>query len=173
MAKDDATLVAETVAAVQDAASLDDALHGVVRLLRPRFDLWHASFCAQPSEEPSIRILASWSLAESVFDPGTEINATISEIILRVLDELREGNPTAFLVGEDRESIVDHLLEKQGVSSVVTVPIHYDGQLLLFLALGASTGEAFHTAGRRFFTELSLGIGETVVRLVSPSAPGR
>ena len=173
MAKDDATLIAQTVEAVQKASNLDEAIEAVVRLLRPRFDLWHASFCEQPTGEPHLRILASWSLADSVFDPGTEISATISQMIVTVLAELREGNPVAFAVGEDRESLVDHLLEAQGVSSVVTIPVTYDDQDLLFLALGASTADAFHNAGRQFFIDLSLGISEPVQRLVSRPAPGR
>ena len=169
MAKDDATLVAQTIEAVRTAPTLDDAIDAVVRLLRPRFDLWHASFCEQPTGEPHLRILASWSLADSVFDPGTEISATISQMIVTVLAELREGNPVAFAVGEDRESLVDHLLEAQGVSSVVTIPVTYDDQDLLFLALGASRPEAFHDAGRQFFTALSLGISEPIRRLVTTS----
>lgn len=166
MLKDDTTLVTQTIEAVQKASTLDEAVEALVQILRPRFDLWHASFCSQPAQEPHLRILASWSLADSVFETGTEVSATISKMIVAVLAELREGNPVAFAIGEDRESIVDHLLGAQGISSMVTIPVTYDDQDLLFLALGASTPEAFHNAGRQFFTELSLGISESVQRLV-------
>jgi len=53
-----------------------------------------------------------------------------------VLAELHAGNPARFVVGGDPDSLVEHLLAANGVSSMVTVPIHCDDEGLLLLALG-------------------------------------
>jgi len=163
----DTTLVAQTAEAVRDAATLDDALNAVVHVLRPRFDLWYGAICSHPIDDPHITILAKWSLAESVFDAGTAINANISQIIVGVLAELHAGNPARFVIGGDPDSLVEHLLASSGVASIVTVPIHNDDEGLLLLALGTSTQDAFLDAGRSFYLELAHGISDTVLRLVT------
>ncbi|HVE24542.1 MAG TPA: hypothetical protein VNC22_04030 [Sporichthya sp.] len=162
----DGKLLARSVEEVRVAETLDEAVVAVVECLRPRFDLWHTSICTHPAGQPNMKILASWSLADSVFDAGAEVSATISRMIVAVLSALREGNPVAFTVGGEADSLVEHLLGKQGVASVVAIPISHDESGLLFLALGAGTQDAFHDAGNRFFTDLAAGIADTVVRLV-------
>jgi hypothetical protein len=166
MESDDKLLI-RTVEEVRAAENLDEAVVAVVECLRPRFDLWHTSICTHPTGQPNMKVLAGWSLADSVFDAGTEISASISRMVVAVLGALREGNPVAFVVGEEQDSLVDHLLGKQGVASVVTIPVHHDDRGLLFLALGAGRQDAFHDAGNRFFTDLSAGVADTLLRLVS------
>jgi hypothetical protein len=162
----DTRLVSQVADAVRSAATLDEALAALVQFLRPRFDLWYAAFCSHPTADPTITILASWSLAESVFDAGAEVSTSISQIIVGVLEQLRAGNPARFVIGGDPDSLVEHLLADQGVSSVVSTPIHCDEQGLLMLALGTSSPDAFLDAGRNFYLDLSHGIAETVLRLV-------
>ena len=162
----DEKLLIRTVEEVRVAENLSEVVEAVVECLRPRFDLWHTSICTHPAGQPHMKILAGWSVADSVFDAGAEVSTTISRMIVAVLAALREGNPVAFAVGGEQDSLVDDLLGEQGVASVVAIPILYDERGLLFLALGAGTQDAFHDAGNRFFTDLSAGIAETVVRLV-------
>jgi hypothetical protein len=163
----DTRLLSKATDAVRSATTLDEALAALVQFLRPRFDLWYAAFCSQPAGDPTITILASWSFAESVFDAGTEISATISQIIVGVLEQLRAGNPARFVMGGDPDSLVEHLLADQGVASMVAMPIHCDEEGLVLLALGTSSQEAFLDVGRNFYLDLAHGIRETVLRLVS------
>lgn len=167
----DHDLVAQAIDAVRDAADLQQALDALTRLLRPRFGLWYASVCSHPTDAPSVSVLASWSLAESMFDAGAEVSSTISRTVETVLSTLREGRGASFAVGGDPGSLVDHLLQGQGVACVLTLPIYCDDHDLLILVLGASDKDAFDDAGKGFFTALSKGIREEVLRL-APAANG-
>lgn len=168
----DTRLVSQATDAVRSATTLDEALTALVQFLRPRFDLWYAAFCSHPDGDPAITILSSWSLAESVFEAGTTIASSISQIIVGVLEQVRAGNPARFVMGGDPDSLVEHLLADQGVSAVVAVPIHSDEEGLILLALGTSTQDAFLDAGRTFYLDLSHGIAETVLRLVTTKNAG-
>jgi hypothetical protein len=100
-------------------------------------------------------------------DAGAAIAADISQIIVGVLAELHAGNPARFVVGGDPDSLVEHLLAANGVSSMVTVPIHCDDEGLLLLALGTGSSDAFLDVGRSFFIELGHGLSKTVLPLVA------
>ena len=163
----DPALVARTIEAVRSATSLDEALTAVVSQLRPRFDLWHASFSTYPTDAPVVRVLASWSLADTVFEAGTEVSATISKTVVTALETLRQGHGVSITVGADSTSLVDHLLREQGVASVLVLPVHRDERAMLLLALGAGSPDAFRDAEKGFFTGLSLGISDAVVRFAS------
>jgi GAF domain-containing protein len=163
----DSRLAARTVEAVRGATNLDEALDALVTQLRPRFQLWSASFGSHPAGAPVVTILAAWSVAESVFVAGTEVSVTISRMVEEVLATLREGRAATLAVGTDPESLVDHLLREQGVASLIALPIHLDDRGLLLLTLGSSTKDAFLHAGKGFFTTLSVGISDAVVRLTA------
>ncbi len=163
----DPELVAKAVYAVRGAADLHDALESMVQVLRPRFDLWFACLAAHPSGGEHITVLASWSLAENMFDAGAKISPSISATVESVLSTLREGRGATFTVGADPDSLVDHLLHGQGVASVLTFPVHLDADDLILLALGASSKDAFRDAEKGFFTALSDGISSVVLRLAT------
>lgn len=166
----DTTLLLQTVDAVHRAASLDDALAAIIGVLQPRFDLWYASFATIPGGSDQVRMLASWSPAETVFQPGTDISTTISTTAQAVIDALRQGHPV--LTGmSDSNSLLGHLLTQQGVAELVTVPVHCDDSSLLMLGLGSSKTDVLGSAATGFFEGLAAGIREKILRLAnSPTA---
>jgi GAF domain-containing protein len=161
----DTQLVLQSVDAVKRAGDLDTALLALVTVLRPRFQLFHASIATHPEGAPHFRVLAAWSLADSLFDKGAEISATISEKVEFALETLRKGRPLAVNISGQNPSLVDHLLREQGVASILVFPVQYDDQALMIVALGSSTTDAFLDAERGFFTALSMGIRDTLTRL--------
>jgi hypothetical protein len=166
MEPDNHSLVSLTSEAVGGAATLDEALDAVVRVLRSRFGLWHASFCAYFYSTGNFRVLASWTVSDSVFEAGTEVSATISQTMAAIVRALQSDDAISFVVGAEAESLVDELLAGEGVASAVCVPVLHDGRAMLFLALGAGTKDAFQDSGPAFFSALSIGIGDSVQRLL-------
>lgn len=165
----DIQLVGQAVDAARAASSLDHVLEELVRHLRPRFDLWHATLSLHQTGAPEVNVLAAWSLTDSVFDAGAAVSATISRTVIDLLETLRAGHAATFTVGADPESLVDQLLREQGVASILALPIHCDERALLLLTLGAGSERAFQDAEKGFFTALSLGISGTVLRFASAS----
>ncbi len=163
----DSTLVTQAVDAVRGASNLDEALDSLVRLLRPRFELWYACFGSQPAGATHVTILAAWSVAESLFDAGAEFSSEISPTAQLALETLWQGRPAAFTVGTDPDSLINHLLREQGIASVLALPIHRDDRSLLVLALGSSSSDVFLHAASGFFTALSLGISESILRFAT------
>jgi hypothetical protein len=163
----DATLVTQTVAAVRGATSLDEAVDLLVKHLQPRFELWAVGFCSQVSGSTAITVLASWSPVDTLFDAGAEISADVSQIVQLTLGTLWKGQAATFTVGSDNDSLVDYLLREQGVASLLLLPIHRDDRILLMLGLGSGAADVFLHAEAGFFTMLSVGISESVLRLAT------
>lgn len=163
----DATLVTQTVAAVRAATSLDEAVDVLVQHLRPRFELWSAGFATQAAGSTAVTILASWSPVDSLFDTGAEFSATISETVQLAFETLWEGRAATFTVGGDKDSLADYLLREQGVASILLLPIHRDDRNLLLLGFGSSAADVFLHAEGGFFTQLTLGISEAVLRFAT------
>ena len=163
----DATLVTQTVDAVRGASSLDEALDVLVAHLRPRFELWYACFGSQLAGAPTMTILAAWSVADSLFDEGAEFANSLSPTVELALETLWQGRAVSFTVGQEPESLLDHLLVEQGLASVLALPIHCDDRSLLALALGSSASDVFLHAAPGFFTTLTAGISESILRFAT------
>lgn len=166
----DTALLLQAVDAVHDATDLNTALLTLVEVLQDRFELWYASFATVPTGSSQVQLLATWSLAETHFDPGTVISTTISATAEETMQQLREGR--AVHVGtSDGGSLLGHLLRQQGVASLVTVPVHSDESAMLLLGFGSSSKESLGTAIPGFYEGLAAGIKEKVLRLAnSPTA---
>ena len=162
----DTTLLLQAVDAVHRAVSLEDALGALVGVLQPRFELWYGSLATIPGGSDQIRMLACWSLAETVFQAGTDISATISPTAEAAIEGLREGH--AVLTGtSDPNSLLSHLLTQQGVAELVTVPVHSDDASLLMLGLGSSKPGVLGTAVTGFYEGLAAGIREKILKLAN------
>jgi hypothetical protein len=166
----DTALLLQAVDAVHDATDLNAALLALVDVLRDRFELWYASFATVPTGSTQVQLLATWSLAETHFDPGTEISTTISATAEETMQQLREGR--AVLLGtSDAGSLLGYLLSQQGVASLLTLPVHSDESSMLLLGFGSSSKESLRTAIPGFYEGLAAGIKEKVLRLAnSPTA---
>jgi len=166
----DSELAGRAIEGTCAAGDLEGALDALMTSLRARFELWYGCFAAHEAGAPAVKVLASWSVAESVFDAGAEVSATISPRVISVLETLREGSGAAFAVGTNPDSLVEHLLKEQGVASALALPIHCDERSLLLLTLGSSAPNAFQDAGRGFFTTLSTGISAYVQKLAAATS---
>jgi hypothetical protein len=165
----DTDLVGRAIDATRAASDLDEALGALVAALRDRFALWFASIGCHPAGAPGVTVLATWSVAETVFEAGAEVSATITPMVTTVLQTLREGSGATITLGSDPESLVERLLMGQGVASALMLPVHCDEQILLVLTLGSSSPSAFSDAGSGFFTALTTGIRPVVRKLATTS----
>jgi hypothetical protein len=168
--RDDTALMLRAVSAVQDATSLDEAVHALVAVLQPRLELWHASLVSLPAAAGLVRIVASWSRTDSAFVTGTEVSTTITPALQRLLEDLLEGEVAMMVIGTGPESLVDHLMREQGVVTAVGVPVLHDGQGLLFLVLGSGVDGPIEAAGAGFFHGLAAGIRDRIGRLAASPA---
>jgi len=167
----DTDLAVRAIEVTCAAPDLDEALNALVTTIRSRFELWYGCFASHTTDAPAVKVLASWSVAESVFDAGAEVSATISPIVISVLETLRQGSGATFVVGGNSDSLIDHLLEEQGVASLLALPIHCDERSLFLLTLGSSSPKAFQELRGGFFTTLSTGIQSSVLRLAAATQP--
>jgi|GEM_PF-4366754 len=165
--RQDTDLLRRAVRTVQDARSLDDVVHGLVAELRNRFELWHLGVVTVPAGASRFRVIASWSMADSAFVPGTEVEASISPGMLELLDRLLADEIVVAEMDSSGQWLVDHLMREQGVASVVAVPVHHDENGLLFLGLGSSAMGPFQEISEGFFHGLAAGIRGRLVELTA------
>ena len=114
-----------------------------------------------------MRILASWSMTDSAFVPGTEV-ATSVDPMASFVAELARDEVVVVVLG-NAESLTDYLMREQGVRSVAGVPVYRDDAGMLFLALGSSGVGPFQEVGDHFFHGLAAGIRTHVCKLAESS----
>ncbi len=149
------------------AQSLSDVISALVGVLQPRFALCHASIAIVPASGETVRILATWSLADSVFEAGTEISASITEEFRTLVSSLADGHIVSMSITPESGSLLDHVLRQQGVAAVVAIPIVTDEHGLVLLGLGSCSADAFKAVRQSFFAGLGAGIHRRVEALVA------
>lgn len=161
----DTALLLRAVDAVQDAPDIAGVVDALARELRTRFDLWNVSACRLRTLAPNVEILASWSVAESVLGPGTEVSASITPYINDLLELTSEGKAVHTAVGNDPESIIDFLLHQQGIRQATLQSVNRDDSGMLFLVLGSGTDGLLSTMPLPFYAGLAAGIRPRVLEL--------
>ena len=152
-------LVLRAIGAIRDATTVEDALLGLVEVLRSPLQLWHASLGELAPDASRATVLASWSMAGTVFAPATEIATSISPAVRSAVEQLLVGEPIMGVAGDDPQSLVDQLFREEGVAAVVAVPLPGDGPVLS-LMLGSGDAEVLESMGMPFFRSLGGGIRE-------------
>lgn len=166
----DTDLMLRAVDSVHGAKDLDEALQGLVKVLQARFDLWHAGFAYVATGSQTLKVLAAWSMVDSVFVEGQEVATTILPAVSQIVEDLRAGDVAMAVIGPSDHSLLDHLMREQGVASTLAVPVHQDDNGLLILSFGSSTVGPLHDIGARFFYGLAAGIHERICKLTSSQA---
>lgn len=161
----DTDLLRQAVRSFQDATTLDDALRILVTHLQTRLELFHVSIAVIPAGGSHFRILASWSLSESSFVPGTEVSTSIAPPVERFVAALLRDDVAIGETDPSGESLPDFLLREEGVVSMAGVPVCHDDKGLVFLALGSSAVKPFHEVGDHFFHGLAAGIRGPLCKL--------
>jgi hypothetical protein len=154
----DTDLLRQAVRAIQDAATLDDALRILVAHLQTRLELFHLSIGRLVEDGTRFRILASWSLAETTFVPGTEVATTINPAVEWFLATMLSDEVAIGETDPNGEALTDYLLREEGVVCMAGVPVHRGDGELLFLALGSSALKPLTEVGDHFFHGLAAGI---------------
>ena len=141
----------DLIAALQPVASahdLDTLLDGVVTALEGPLQLWHASLAVSVPERDVVRLLVAWSRTESAFEAGTEVALTISQKIRQATAILADGDAVVVEMGGGG-SLVDHLMQQQGVAAALGIPVVARGSLFV-LTLGSSDPATLRGLGNAF-----------------------
>lgn len=154
----DTDLLRQAVRSIQDATTLDDALRILVTHLQTRLELFHASIATIPAGGHHFLILASWSMSESTFVPGTQVSTSIAPPVERFVEALMRDDVAIGDTDPSGDSLPDYLLREEGVVSMAGIPVCHEDGALLFLALGSSASKPFHEVGDHFFHGLAAGI---------------
>jgi hypothetical protein len=154
----DTDLLRQAVRSFQDAKTLDDAVRILVTHLQTRLELFHVSIAAILPGGEHFHILASWSMSESSFLPGTQVSTTIAPPVERFVAGLVRDEVVIGDTDPTGESLPDYLLREEGVVSMAGVPVCQEDGEVLFLALGSSSSKPFHEVGDYFFHGLAAGI---------------
>lgn len=161
----DTDLLRQAVRSMQDAGTLDEALRILVTHLQTRLELFHVSIGRLVEDGTTFRILASWSLAETTFVPGTDVAATINPAVEWFLTTMLTNEVAIGETDPNGEALTDYLLREEGVVCMAGVPVHNDDDELLFLALGSSAVKPLQEVGDHFFHGLAAGIRAPLCRL--------
>ena len=161
----DTALLLKAVDAVQDAPDLDGVVTALARELRSRFDLWAVSACSLRTLATHVEILASWSVAETVLQAGTEVSASITPYITDLIEQASEGRAVHTAVGNDPGSIIDFLLHQQGIREATLQSVNRDDSGMVFLVLGSATEGLLSRTPPPFFAGLAAGIRPRVLEL--------
>jgi hypothetical protein len=163
----DTELLLQEEDAVQDAADLEGIVTNLARVLGPRFDLWYVSACSLRPGSTTMTVLASWTVAESVFTAGTEVAASITPRLER---QLAGGRAVHILLGSNPESLAEHLMSEQGVRGATLQVVDHDEQGMVFLVLGSAQEDLLSQTTPAFFAGLAAGIRPRVMELAHLSS---
>jgi hypothetical protein len=161
------SLLMRAVDSIGHGTTLEAAFAALVKVLQGPLELWHASLSVLSPEAGTGTIVASWSMTESAFEPGTEVSTSISEGVRATADALVRGEIVLGSVPGAPDSLVDALMRAQGVASGVAVPVHRDARGVLVLTMGSSSVGPLHAVGAPFYRGLAAGIEERVVELLA------
>lgn len=158
----DIPLLLQAVDAVQDAADLDGVVTCLARVLGQRFDLWYVSACSLRPGSANMKVLASWTVAESIFTAGTEVAASITRPLEK---QLADGRAVHILIGSNPESLAQHLMAEQGVRRATLQVVDQDEQGMVFLVLGSAQDDLLTQTPAAFFAGLAAGIRPRIMEL--------
>jgi GAF domain-containing protein len=161
----DSELLLQVVNAVYSAHDLEAALRGTAEALQSDFPIWHASLWLHSPEREVVQVIASWSLAETAFDPGVEVSTSITPPLAQMLVEMHAGKVFTARMDTHGRSLLDHLMREEGVAGLLTVPIGRDDHGLVFLALGSASADSFTDERRSLFRSLAASAGARYVKL--------
>lgn len=142
------------LAGVSEVADLEALIARIVDALEGPLQLWHASLAVLIPEQGVVRLLAAWSRTDSAFEAGTEVAITISPKIEQAVEILRSGDAVIVEMGRTNGSLVDHLMQQQGVAAALGIPIASRTSLWV-LTLGSSDGPSIRQLGQAFCRELA------------------
>jgi hypothetical protein len=160
-------LLLQVVNAVYGAHDLEGALRGTARALQPLFPIWHVSLWSHSPEHQTVRVIGSWSLTETSFDPGVEVSTSITPPLAHMLVEMHAGKVFAATMDTHGLSLLDDLMREEGVAGLLTVPIARVGTELLFLALGSANATDLEEAPPSLFLSLAASAGSRFVKLAT------
>ena len=100
------SLLMRAVDSIGFGATLDEAFQSLVEVLRAPLELWHASLTVLRPGISTAEFVATWSMATSVFEPGTQISTSISETVRTTTEALYDGQVVMGSVPPRPESIV-------------------------------------------------------------------
>jgi hypothetical protein len=161
------------VSAAMDATDLQGALVGIVQVLQVDFDLWGAGILASITNggRERARILASWSVTETLFEPGVEIDLDLTPELRAVAEVIRNGRPVVVRNQELDLGLLGHLTRKQGSVCTMAVPLAQGKVVPAALLLGSARPDGFSEKDIPFFTGLAKGIEEPLLHRIAREMP--
>lgn len=143
--------------AAEGAIHLQQALASVASVVRERFQLWAAGVGAfrSPTE---IEVLATWSIRETFFKPGTRIGTGFTDTTESRAMEILEGKPFVMHTGEADIGLVEHMLAQEGFASIGCAPLEANGVIFGFIAFASAIPEAIDEDDLPFLLGLGRGL---------------
>ena len=161
------SLLVEAVDSISHGTTLDEAFQALVEVLRPPLELWHVSLWSHDLDGKVGEVVATWSLAESAFEVGTQVPTTISDTARTATEALQRGEVVSGNAPAGAGSLMDALFSEQGAGSGLAVPLQRDAHTMLVLVLGAATDEPLLSRGGAFYRTLASGIQGRLAELVA------
>ncbi|MCU1602211.1 MAG: hypothetical protein JWO22_2920 [Frankiales bacterium] len=159
----DTALLLQAVNDAQDARDLDELVASVAGELRPRFDLWLLGLVTLRGDTAVVE--ASWSISESVFEPGTSVAIDITPGIRELVDRTASGRPVHETVGGRHDSMVDHLMEQQGIRAVTLQLVDREPSMQVLMVDGSGSRTLLESSPDGFWAGLAAGIRPRVLEI--------
>jgi hypothetical protein len=157
--------VERIVELIRGAAALDDVLSAVVAVLQEPLELWHAHiFSLQPAGGPG-QLLSTWSVLESVWVAGMEIDTSISPAIEQAATHVRKNEIVLVPVRGDSPSLVLHVLHQEGIAAYVSIPVHQAVGYTLGMTLASASSSALEAVEPGFYKALAGGVSAQILAL--------
>ena len=160
-------LLLQVVNAVYGANDLDSALRGMAQALQAVFPVWHTSLWVHDAGHEIVRVVATWSVADSAFSPGVEVATNITPPLARMLVDLHKGMTFGATMDDHGKSLLDSLMREEGVVELMTVPLTRTAGRMPFLALGCSTSGGFGTTPPSFFLSIAASCAARLITLAT------
>jgi GAF domain-containing protein len=170
VARETTTVLKEAVNRVYDAKSLDEALLGLVGLLSDDFGLWTARVFAFTDD--SLVVVAKWSGAETVLDPGTEISLSLTATMRQASESVRAGRLVTHRSSQIDLGLISEIHREEGVASWLVMPLRPPGgEVVAALSFNSSSPTAFSDEDLPFFKALAESTQARLVQLLRRQAP--
>lgn len=155
----------EAVGAAETAETLQGALERIVPHLQQEFALWGAVLLRFVSRD-AVRIVASWSVTETVFVTGTEISVHFTPETAALAQALFLGQPVIFRRTELDLGMLSALQMQEGVEATAMIPLRADETVSAVLSLRSPSADTFGPEVIPYLTGLGRGIERKIATLI-------
>ena len=162
----DTDLITRLTRGTGAAHDVDEALLGLVALLRDPYSLWRASILMVMPDRVRARLVAVWSGAsQSLLEVGTEMAISATTALPQVM---RTGRPIVTR-SRDGSNLLEDILREEGVRSRISIPLRVNDEVVGILIFASSSPEVFDASDVPFFIGVGVGLERRLLNLVAKS----